>query len=63
MNEAGLLLRKWTSNDSELQNFFDSEEPSVKSSVEDDTSFAQSQFPHSEDSCKRVLGIEWDLKK
>ena len=62
MKDAGLLLRKWTSNDSELQNFFDSEEPSMKSSVEDDTSFAQSQFPQSEDSFKRVLGIDWDLK-
>ena len=62
MKDAGLLLRKWTSNDSELQNFFDSEEPSMKSSVEDDMSFAQSQFPQSVDSCKRVLGIEWDLK-
>ena len=62
MKDAGLLLRKWTSNDSELQNFFDSEEPSMKSSVEDDTSLAQSQFPQSDDSCKRVLGIEWDMK-
>ena len=62
MKDAGLWLRKWTSNNSEPQNFFDSEEPSIKSSVEDDTSSAQSQFPQSEDSFKRVLGIEWDLK-
>ena len=34
----------------------------MKSSVEDDTSLAQSQFPQSEDSCKRVLGIKCDLK-
>ena len=63
MGEAGLLLRKWTSNDPELQNFFDTEEPSAKGSVEDDTSFAQSQFPQSEENCKRVLGIEWDSKR
>ena len=63
MRDAGLLLRKWTSNDPELPNFFDSAEPSLKSSVEDDTSFAQSQFPQTIESCKSVLGIEWDLKR
>ena len=63
MRDAGLLLRKWTSNDPEPQNFFDSAEPSLKSSVEDDTSFAQSQFPQTIESCNRVLGIEWDLKR
>ena len=63
MSGAGLQLRKWTSNDAELQEFFSSKEPPLQpKSVEDDSSFAQSQF-QSQDECKRVLGVEWDISK
>lgn len=61
MSGAGLQLRKWTSNDTELQSFFSSKEPPLQpKSVEDDSSFAQSQF-ESQGDYKRVLGVEWDL--
>ncbi|XP_066916217.1 uncharacterized protein [Clytia hemisphaerica] len=63
MSDAGLQLRKWTSNDAELQEFFSSKEPPLQPKcIEDDSSFAQSQF-QSQDECKRVLGVEWDISK
>uniref|UniRef100_A0A7M5VGX2 Uncharacterized protein n=1 Tax=Clytia hemisphaerica TaxID=252671 RepID=A0A7M5VGX2_9CNID len=63
MSDAGLQLRKWTSNDAELQEFFSFKEPPLQPKcIEDDSSFAQSQF-QSQDECKRVLGVEWDISK
>ena len=44
MSKAGFQLRKWTSNDSELQTFFDSQEKPTLVSKQDDSSFASSQF-------------------
>jgi len=47
MSDAGLQLRKWTSNGAELQKFFSSKEPPLKpKSVEDDSSLLSPNFNH-----------------
>jgi hypothetical protein len=59
MKEAGFDLRKWLTNDSELQKFFDRGREVTKT-IGDDVTFAKSQVRTGTDGNHKVLGIEWD---
>jgi len=63
MSRAGFWLRKWTSNDQNLQSYFDKKELVLEKDGKDDQTYVESQFGCSEISecSKRVLGIEWDV--
>ena len=62
MSEAGFGLRKWVTNDSKLQNFFDSQENSeTKILYETDITFSEEQFRPRKSNYKKVLGLEWDI--
>ena len=63
LSEAGFNLRKWVTSDSELQNFFDSQESSDNEIFkETDITFSEEQFGPSTNDYKKVLGLEWDVK-
>ena len=62
---AGFDLRKWVSNNTELQIYFNEKENNSKTSKkesEDDVTFLEAQLNHSNSIFKRVLGIEWDTE-
>jgi len=61
MKEAGFDLKKWITNDDQLQRFFDRGKDCVKT-IGDDVTFAKSQVAGMSDgnSNHKVLGIEWD---
>ena len=64
LSEAGFGLRKWVTNDSKLQNFFDSQENSeTKILYETDITFSVEQFEPTKNNYKKVLGLEWDIQK
>ena len=61
MSEAGFDLRKWQTNDSKLQKFFDSQENSeIKVFNETDITFSEEQFRPTKN--RKVLGLEWDIQ-
>ena len=63
LSEAGFDLRKWATNDSKLQNFFDSQENSkAKIFNETDITFSDEQFGPTKNNYKKVLGLEWDIQ-
>ena len=63
LSEAGFDLRKWVTNDSKLQQFFDSQENSeTKISNETDITFNEEQFGPAKNNYKKVLGLEWDIQ-
>ena len=63
MSEAGFDLRKWVTNDSKLQNFFDSQDNSkTKILNETDIIFSEEQFGPTKNNYKKVLGLEWDIQ-
>ena len=58
LSKAGFDLRKWVTNDSKLQNFFDSQENSeAKILNETDITFSEEQFGLTKNNYKKVLGI------
>ena len=60
MKQAGFTLRKWISNDKDLQKLFDGERDSVGKEIEDDSTFSDSQFFGTGEADKmKVLGLEW----
>ena len=59
LSKAGLDLRKWKSNDSELQEFFDQQQCGPKVEVSDET-FCKSQLGQTTVSSNKVLGMDWD---
>lgn len=66
LSEAGFLLRKWVSNDPDLQRYFDTLSSGDKIEIEngDDISFFESQeglIKHVDQNLKRVLGMGWDI--
>jgi len=63
MLRAGFLLRKWTTNDQELQRYFDSKSSPVLIENCDEQTFSESQFGGTKISAtsKRVLGVVWDV--
>ena len=66
LSEAGFDLRKWTTNNVKLQNYFDAQENiKVESKFQkiDDTTYLESQLPFSKNKFKRVLGVSWDQER
>ena len=65
LSAAGLNLRKWVTNDEDLQQFFDQNE-NAKSDIDsnqgDDVTFLNSQLKFEENKSKSVLGVEWKTK-
>ena len=65
MSAAGLNLRKWLTNNEDLQQFFDQNE-NVKGNSEsnqgDDITLVESQFKFNENKSKCVLGVQWNTK-
>ena len=59
MSEAGFELRKWCSNNVELQEHFDGNKKCENELSGDDQTFVESQLG-TQGEFKRVLGIEWD---
>ena len=60
MDDAGLELRKWMSNNSELQQFFDRGKE-CEEVIGDDTTFAKEQMNgETKNGRHKVLGLEWD---
>jgi len=57
LEEGGFELRKWVSNDSDLQRFFDNAIAS-EPEVGDDITFSQSQLGTSNSGLKKVLGVD-----
>ncbi|XP_066934625.1 uncharacterized protein [Clytia hemisphaerica] len=57
---AGLDLRKWKSNDRELQKFFDEQVIEPKCDGVVDESFCKSQLGQKTVSSNKVLGMDWD---
>ena len=66
MSGAGFNLRKWVSNNTEMQNYFNEKENIDKNNLTesgDDVTFLECQLNHENNSnFKRVLGIEWDTE-
>ena len=63
MSEAGFDLTKWVTNDSKLQNFFDSQENGeTKILNETNITFSKEQFGKTKKNYKKVLGMEWDIQ-
>ena len=66
MLEAGFDLRKWVTNNSALQKYFNQKENllSKNHSLEekDDYTFLESQIKFVRNDLKRVLGVEWDTQ-
>ena len=63
MSEAGFDLRKWLTNDSKLQKFFDSQKNSkTKILNETNIAFSEGQFGPTKNNYKKVLGLEWDIQ-
>ena len=64
--EAGFDLRKWVTNNSALQKYFNQKENllSKNHSLEekDDYTFLESQIKFVRNDLKRVLGVEWDTQ-
>ena len=57
--EAGFDLRKWTTNNNELQNYFDSKENNEnKITKPDDITYSEEQFGTPSNDFKKVLGVE-----
>ena len=68
MNTGGFTLRKWRTNNKELQAFFDDKErlegePIQLQKSEDDCNFADFQLGINSENMQTVLGINWDLEK
>ena len=66
LSEAGFYLRKWVTNDPELQRYFNSLSCADKLEVEngDDISYFEAQegcVKHVNKNLKRVLGVGWNL--
>lgn len=60
MSDGGFELRKWTSNNEELQQIFDNDRSdSTTMETGDDIKYLETQMKASGE-VKRVLGIEWD---
>ena len=61
LSAAGLNLRKWVTNDEDLQQFFDQNE-NAKSNIDSnqgaDVTFVNSQLKFDENKSKSVLGVE-----
>ena len=63
MSDAGFGLIKWVTNDSKLQNFFDSQENSkTKILNKTNITFPEEQFGPTKNNYKKVLGLEWDIQ-
>ena len=63
LSEAGFDLRKWVTNDSKLENFFDSQGNSETKVInETDITFSEEQFEPTKNNYKKVLGLEWNLQ-
>ena len=61
--EVGFDLRKWTANNNDLQNYFDSKEKNEnKLTKPDDITYSEEQFGTTNNDFKKVLGVECDLK-
>ena len=65
MADAGFNLRKWVTNDSQLQQFIDSKEGNVSNdNLGDNESYIETQLGvTSENKSKRVLGVEWETNE
>ena len=70
MSEGGFHLRKWTTNNQELQNYFDFDEKIIRySEIEkqisnlDNSTYLETELGKSNHEYKRLLGIGWDTKK
>ena len=59
--EANMNLRKWRSNNREVNEFIEGKHKSIEESS-DDTSYASLMLNPNEESEKKVLGIPWDTK-
>lgn len=63
MSEAGFSLRKWSSNNTELQKLFDKMNiESEEQRIVDDFTFLESQMNGNKFSSDKVLGVEWNKK-
>ena len=65
LSAAGLNLRKWVTNDEDLQQFFDQNENAkadIDSNQGDDVTFLNSQLKFDKNKSKSVLGVEWNTK-
>ena len=59
--EANMNLRKWRSNNREVNEFIEGKHKSIEESS-DDTSYASLMLNPNEESENKVLGIPWDTK-
>ena len=66
MLEAGFDLRKWVTNNSDFQKYFNQKENLVPRNhsfeENDDYTFLESQIKFVRNDLKRVLGVEWDTQ-
>lgn len=62
LKEGAFELRKWKSNDPELQAFFDKNSKVFLPGASDDITFSQAQLGTSDSQLSRVLGVGWDTK-
>ena len=64
MAEAGFDLRKWKTNNKELQKYFDNKETPIEcnNKIVDDLSYLDTEVCSEESSYARVLGVEWDVE-
>ena len=62
LKEGAFELRKWKSNDEDLQTFFDEHQGQITASTADDITFSQTQLGTSDSQQNRVLGVSWDTK-
>ena len=63
LKEGAFELRKWKSNDDQLQRFFDEHQSQIPTSgTNDDITFSQTQLGTSDSQQNRVLGVSWDTK-
>ena len=65
MAAAGLNLRKWLTNNEDLQQFFDQNENAKgnsESNQGDDITLVESQYKFDENKSKCVLGVQWNTK-
>ena len=64
--EAGFDLRKWVTNNSALQKYFNQRENLLSKNhspeEKDDYTFFESQIKFVRNDLKRVLGVEWDTQ-
>ena len=66
MSEAGFDMRKWVCNNVQLQDVINKHEGEVqvvKTIIEDDSSYVNTQFPQVSSDYKKVLGVIWDIQR